>query len=150
MNARKWCAAVLMVTSLQGWAGSLDFNPSEKVAVGLLSIIATPVGLVKGSAEGRPFTGSMLPVIGTVFVVTGVVEASGSGVRVLLEGAKDGSKLALDMSKSAFQASGTAIGVTVQASATASGTLLVASGKVLAFIPNAVGEALLEHSHVPS
>ncbi|VEB39686.1 Uncharacterised protein [Chromobacterium violaceum] len=33
--------------------------------------------------------------------------------------------------------------------ATASGTLLVTSGKVLAFIPNKVGEALLEHSRIP-
>ncbi|MFC3532674.1 hypothetical protein ACFOLG_10815 [Vogesella facilis] len=150
MNARKWCAAALLLASVQGWAGSLDFNPSEKVALGMLSIIATPAGLVMGSVQGKPLTGLMLPVVGTVFVVQGVVEASGDSVRLLLDGAKDGSKLALDMSKAAFQASGTAIGATVQASATASGTLLVASGKVLAFIPNTLGEALLEHGHVPS
>lgn len=92
----------------------------------------------------------MLPFIGSVLVVTGIGESGAAGVKVILESVKDGSKLALDMSKSAFQASGTAIGATVQASAIASGTLLVVSGKVLAFIPNTVGKALLEHSHVPS
>ncbi|MDC7689435.1 hypothetical protein [Vogesella indigofera] len=150
MKISQYCMAALLLVSLQGWAGSLEMNPSEKVSIGLLSIVTAPIGVVGGSVAGEPVQASMLPVIGSALVVTGIVESGASGVKVLLESVKTGSKLALDMSKSAFQASGTAIGSTVQASATASGTVLVVSGKVLAFIPNTVGEALLEHSHVPS
>lgn len=150
MKTGKWAVAALTLVSLQGWAESVNYNPSEKVSVGMLSILATPVGVIAGSADRQPFSGLLLPIVGTAFVVTGIVDGSAAGIEVMLESVKDGSKLALDMSKSAFQASGTVIGATVRASATASGTLLVVSGKVLAFIPNAVGEALLEHSHVPS
>ena len=61
-----------------------------------------------------------------------------------------GAKLSVELSRSTVKASGAAIGSAVQVTATASGTLLVVSGKVLAFIPNKLGETLLEHSRVPS
>lgn len=150
MKRSQYCMAALLLVSLQGWAGSLEMNPSEKVSIGMLSIVTAPIGMIGGSATGKPVQGAMLPVIGSALVVTGIVESGATGVKVLLESVMTGSKLALDMSRSAFQASGTVVGTSVQASATASGTVLVVSGKVLAFIPNTVGEALLEHSHVPS
>jgi hypothetical protein len=41
------------------------------------------------------------------------------------------------------------VGTTVQVVAESTGTLLIALGKLLAFIPNTVGEALLYNEQVP-
>ncbi|MDF0604109.1 hypothetical protein HZU77_000370 [Neisseriaceae bacterium TC5R-5] len=141
-------SAALLLGSVQ--AESL--NPgrgSEKVSVGALSIVAAPVASIGGSDRG-PSLGPVLAITGSGYVIVGLAEAGSDLAQVTLESVQGGAKLMLDMSKSALRASGAAVGASVQVTAVASGTLLVTSGKVLAFVPNQLGESLLEHSRVPS
>ena len=123
-----------------------DLRGSEAISVGTLSILAAP--LARG-CNGGPVTGVALASIGGFYVISGVVEAAGDSVEVVLDAVKGAGKLSVRVTKGAFDMVGASVGATVEVSAIATGTLLVASGKVLAFIPNTVGEPLLHHSRVP-
>lgn len=92
----------------------------------------------------------MLAVTGSAYVITGLAQGAGDTVKMSLDAVQGGAKLVVELSGKALKATGAAVGASVQVSAVASGTMLVTSGKVLAFIPNKLGEALLEHNRVPS
>ena len=70
-------------------------------------------------------------------------------VELILTSAATGAKLSVKLTGKTLQGIGVSVGNTVEFTAHASGTMLVASGKVLAFIPNAVGEALLSQKRLP-
>jgi hypothetical protein len=133
-------------------AESIANTASEKISVGAVSVLAAPVVSIGGSAAGKGESalGPVLAVTGSGYVIVGLVEGSGDVIKLTLESVQGGAKLLVELSRSTVNASGAAIGSAVQVTATASGTLLVVSGKVLAFIPNKLGETLLEHSRVPS
>lgn len=76
------------------------------------------------------------------------VEASATGVVYVLERTSDGVRASVRIaSKAAGQAS-MAVGTAVTVSAFAAGVVLSAAGQVLAFVPNAVGKALLHNEKV--
>ena len=141
------CCSVFLSFSAQAQSTN-DSGASDKVSGGVLSIVASPATSAEGMSKGQPEMGSVLAITGSAYVVTGIAEGSGDVIKLTVESVKGGAKFLVEMSKSAFKASGTAVGAALEVSATASGTLLVASGKVLAFIPNQVGKALLEHRRV--
>jgi hypothetical protein len=124
-------------------------TPSDQVVVGTLSIVLSPALSVAGSAEGNGEF-MLAPLVGSGLIIAGVAEGSADTVKVLLASAGKAGKWSLEMSAGAFRASGAAVGQTLQVSAVTGGHLLVLSGKVLAFIPDTVGKALLEHNRVPS
>jgi hypothetical protein len=122
---------------------------SEQVTLGTASILVSPVASVAGSvADGNPLHGSELAVVGSSFVVAGIVQGTKDSVEIILDAASGSGKVSVKLAKSAFEKAGVSMGTAVQAVAESTGTLLIASGKVLAFIPNAVGEALLYNSRV--
>ena len=125
--------------------GSTNLNASEKISVGTMSIVASPVLSVAGSAQGDsagPAEGSVAVVAGGAYIVSGIVEGVAGGVEILLSSVASGVKLSVKLSGKTANAIGLSVGATVQVVSETTGTLLVASGKVIAFIPNALGEAL--------
>lgn len=145
-------ASVLATLAGSVLADSIANTASEKISVGAVSVVVAPAASIAASATGRGESalGPVLAVTGSGYVIVGLVEGSGDVIKLTLESVQGGAKLSVELSRSTVKASGAAIGSAVQVTATASGTLLVVSGKVLAFIPNKLGEALLEHSRVPS
>lgn len=137
-------AALLAVAPSQ--AQSMD-KASQASVYGTMSILAAP--LVSTTSEGGPSGGVALSAIGGAYIVSGVFELGQGSVEVVLDAVKGAGKLSVKVAKSAVATAETSVGTAVQVSTEATGTLLVASGKVLAFIPNTVGEALLYHSRVP-
>lgn len=76
------------------------------------------------------------------------VESSATGVVYVLERASDGARASIRIvGKVAGQAS-MAVGTAVTMSTFAAGIVLSAAGQVLAFVPNAVGRALLHNEKV--
>jgi hypothetical protein len=69
-------------------------------------------------------------------------------MEVVLEKAADGSKATVQFSGKALEGMSLAAGMAVEVVAMAAGHALVASGKVIAFLPNEAGKALLHHSRV--
>lgn len=132
-------------------AQSRNMGGSEQVSVGTLSILAAPVVSVAGSTGGAgPVEGSLLAGMGSAFVVSGIAQGGKDTVEVILDSVSTAGKASVKLAKSGFEKLGVSVGATVNAVADSTGTVLVVSGKVLAFIPNTIGEALLYRERVPT
>jgi hypothetical protein len=145
--------ALLLLSHVAGAAqnGLSNGKPSQNISVGVVSVVVAPAASVAESVQGHnPVPASGLALVGTSYVVAGVVEAGADVVELLLTSASTGAKLSVKLSGQAVHNIGVSVGNTVEFTAHASGTMLVASGKVLAFIPNAVGEALLSQQRLPA
>jgi len=145
--------ALLLLSHVAGAAqnGLSNGKPSQNISVGVVSVVVAPAASVAESVQGHnPVPASGLALVGTSYVVAGVVEAGADVVELLLTSASTGAKLSVKLSGKAVHSIGVSVGNTVEFTAHASGTMLVASGKVLAFIPNAVGEALLSQQRLPA
>jgi len=140
-----------IVTGIAMYAGaaysqSTNTTPSEQVSMGVVSVLTSPSGSVE---KGGPITASAMAGMGSAFIVSGVAQGSGEVISVILNAVGNAGKLSVQISKSAFEKLGVSVGATVNAVTQSTGVVLVASGKVLAFIPNTVGEALLHRERMP-
>jgi hypothetical protein len=101
-----------------------------------------------GELSGSVVFGSIFTVALAGSVVVHSVEKVGDGIEVVLKGASNASSATIRFSGAAAEDLSLAAGSAVSVVAMSAGHALVASGKVLAFIPNEAGKALLHHSKV--
>lgn len=92
--------------------------------------------------------GSLTTVGASGMLVVTSVEVLAQGSVVVLKGVSDGISVTVQLSGQAIQGLGLASGAMVQASAVATGHILISAGKVIAFIPNELGKALIHHEKV--
>ncbi|GGY46929.1 hypothetical protein [Pseudoduganella albidiflava] len=91
-------------------------------------------------------------VLGSLIAGSVVVAGSqkvGDGVELVVESVGNASRSTVRLSGAAATGLSVAAGTVVDVVATSTGHALVLSGKVLAFIPNELGEVLLHRSRVP-
>ncbi|HZX27374.1 MAG TPA: hypothetical protein VFF16_09915 [Telluria sp.] len=130
----------------------------------LILALLLSTGLCAAHAEGQSSTAlsnaSSLSAEGSATVVNGAldvlaaagsvvvrgVEVSAEGTVLVLETAAGSARTTLRLSGDAARSLSLAAGASVEVSVTATGYLLIASGQLIAFIPNEVGKALLHHS----
>jgi hypothetical protein len=128
---------------------SVQAQSTQLSAVSLLPLASVVV--VSGSAvqlsESASVVTSLLAVAGSVFVIK-AVEASAKGTVYVLERISDGLRISVELASIAANQASNLIGTAVTVSTTASGIVLIASGEVLAFIPNELGQALLHNERV--
>ena len=145
--------ALAVMGALAANDGSSASAASDKILIGTMSVLVAPVVSVGGSAHGDASgvaAGSVAVVAGGTYVVSGVVQGAAEGVEVILSSVGSAAKLSVKLSGKAVDAIGMSVGTTVQVVSETTGTLLLASGKVVAFIPNALGEALLSQKRLPA
>ena len=125
-------------------------------ASALLCLCCAATHAADGSVPSRALsdvTGSVVAgsavtlLVGGSLVVAGV-DKIGDGIELLLKNAANGSRATVRLSGKAAEGLSVAAGTVLDVTATATGHLLVMSGKVIAFIPNAAGNALLHASAV--
>lgn len=142
---KKLTSMLVMTTVL---CTSAAWAQSEKSAqasgMGAASIMASPVL----SLEGRPLEASLALGMGGSFVVLGVVEGASEVVSLTIKGLEAGSTLVVKASAQAVKGASVVVGTSVKVVAESTGYALMASGQLLAFIPNAVGLMLLHQSQV--
>lgn len=115
-----------------GEAGQSELsNASELVAGGSAMVAGGSLAILAGA--------------GTAFVAS--VETVGESTLIVLEGASEAARCSIRLSGNAARNASIAAGASVNVVALASGTMLVAAGKVVAFIPNEAGKALIHHAH---
>jgi len=108
-----------------------------------------PVASVVGTASVAGAAASAVVSVPAALSVAGAtltvsaVEASVDGTIYLLERASDGARASVKVLGRAANGAAVAIGSTVTVSVIGSGVVLSAAGEVLAFVPNAMGRALL-------
>lgn len=90
--------------------------------------------------------GSLSALAASGTVVVDSIEAAGDASVVVLAGASDAAQATVRLSGRVAREASLAVGASVDVVAISSGYLLVAAGKVLAFVPNEMGRALLHHS----
>jgi hypothetical protein len=117
----------------EGQSGSTDLSNASALAA-------------EGSATVAYGSLSAVAASGTVLVES--VEAAGDASMLVLAGASNAAHAALRLSGRAAREASLVVGASVNLVATSTGYLLVASGKLLAFIPNEIGKALIHHSRV--
>jgi hypothetical protein len=103
--------------------------------------IASIVGgsAVAGSVAAIPLA---LSVSGAVLVVT-AVETSARGVVLVLERASDGARASVELLGRGMSSVAIGVGSAIGCSVIGAGVVLSAAGEAIAFIPNAMGRALL-------
>jgi hypothetical protein len=95
---------------------------------------------------GSIVLGSIAVVGVTGSVVVDSVAAVGDGIEVVLEGAGQASRATVHLSGEAARGLSIGAGTVLQVVALSAGHALVLSGKVIAFIPNEIGQVLLHHA----
>jgi hypothetical protein len=110
---------------------------SEAAALGELS--ALPIASI---TAGPQRGGAPVALCGRSFVVT-AVEASAYATVYTLEGVDDGTSIGVEIAGRDARRTPAPVGAVVTATATSTGTVLATPTDAIAFIPNALGRALL-------
>ncbi|MDT7837732.1 hypothetical protein [Aquabacterium sp. OR-4] len=125
------------------------------LATALAALLATAGGARAQGASQASSALSLLPVAVVVAAPSAVlaggalltvvaVQASAEGTVWVLERVSDGARLSLQMAGGAVLASGAVVTV----AALSSGWVLSQAGRVICFIPNEIGQALLHNERV--
>jgi hypothetical protein len=125
----------LLLATLLGLACAGTFAADASAPSKAISEVAGSV--VLGSIAVVGVTGS---------VVVDSVASVADGIEVVLEGAGQASRATVRLSGDAARGLSIGAGTVLQVVAMSAGHALVLSGKVIAFIPNEVGQALLHHA----
>ncbi len=136
--------ALVLATALCAPALAQSTKASEASGLAATSILASPVL----SVEGKPLEASTALGLGGVFMVVAVAEGAGEAVSLSIRGVEAGSTFIVKASTAAVKASAVVVGSSLRVVAESTGYALMASGQLLAFIPNAIGQALLYQAQV--
>ncbi|QNK71530.1 hypothetical protein H7F35_10430 [Variovorax sp. PAMC26660] len=120
-------------------SAALSLMPVASVLVG-----ASAVGASANAVVAVP---AALSVGGSTLTVI-AVEASVDGTVYVLERASDGARASIKVAGRAADGVSKAVGTSVLVSVIGTGVVLSAAGEVLAFVPNAVGRALLHNERL--
>ena len=135
---------VILVTLALATAGTAPAH-AHGDASALSSLSALPVASIVG---GSAVAGSVaavplaLSVTGAVLTVT-AIEASANGVVLVLERASDGATASVELVGRGLAGLAIAVGSVVGCSLIGTGVVLSVASEAIAFIPNALGRALL-------
>ena len=135
---------LVLATTLCTSALAQSSKASEASGLAANSILASPVL----SMEGKPLEASVALGLGGVFTVVAVAEGASETVSLSVKGVEAGSTFIVKASTAAVKASAVVAGTSLRVVAESTGYALLASGQLLAFIPNAIGQALLYQSQV--
>lgn len=144
-NLKHLCAMALALAqplTFTSFAHAAD--GSQTASVGAMSIAVSPLG----SVDGNPLGASAFFALGTALVVVGVSTAVGEVASVIVQNMVDGSKAVIRVSTPVIKEIGISTGSAIQAIAESTGYTLMASGKILAFVPNELGKELLYQSRL--
>lgn len=141
-------AAVLLALSA-AFGGPARAQSEASAALSMLPV-ASVVGGASVLATGAAAV-SAAPVVlsaaGAVFTIK-VVEASARGTVYVLERASDGARVSVEVLGRGVGTTSLVAGTVVTVSVIGAGVLLSAAGEAIAFIPNALGRALLHNEQL--
>ena len=148
-HAMKKSIATVFLAACTAFAGvAVPFHAqAQSDASAALSMLPVASVIVGASAVGASATAvvavpAALSVGGLTLTVV-AVEASADGTAYLLERASDGARASIRVAGRVADGASAAVGTTVAVSVIGTGVVLSAAGEVLAFVPNAIGRALL-------
>ena len=143
---KTFAPALLVLGLLCGAALPARAHSEASAALSLMPVASVVVAAGGASAAAGAVVAlpAALSVGGAVLTVK-AVQASATGTVYLLERASDGAQASVEVSGRA--ASG-AVGTVLTCTVIGTGVILSAAGEVLAFVPNALGRALLHNERL--
>ncbi|MBO9651405.1 MAG: hypothetical protein J7605_23125 [Variovorax sp.] len=123
--------------------------PARAQSEASVALSMLPVASVVGTASVTGAAASAVAAVPVALSVGGAtltvvaVEASVDGTVYVLERVSDGARASVKVLDRAARGASVAVGSTVTVTVIASGVVISAAGEVLAFVPNALGRALL-------
>ncbi|MDH4466330.1 MAG: hypothetical protein QE290_20050 [Acidovorax sp.] len=134
------CAAVALPARAQSEASAaLSMLPVASV-VGTASVASAAAGAVVTVPVALSVGGAVLTVK--------AVEALAVGTVYLLERASDGAQVSVEVAGRGLAGSAYAVGTVVTCSVIGTGVVLSVAGEAIAFVPNAIGRALLHNERL--
>ncbi len=144
--------ATFLIAVCALWTGATGISHAQSQTSAELSAlpVASVVGAasVAGSAAGAVVALPAALSVGGAVLTVKAVELSATGTVVLLERASDGAQASVRLVGRAGGQASLTVGTAVTVSAIGSGVILSAAGEVLAFVPNALGRALLHNERL--
>ena len=138
---------VLAAAALVG--GPANAHPNDASALSMLS--ALPVASVVVGASAAAGAVLAVPVAlsaaGAVLVVKSVEIGARSSIYVL-ERASDGAQVSIEVMNRSAQVASLTVGTAMTVSVIGAGVVLSAAGEAIAFVPNALGRALLHNERL--
>lgn len=119
---------------------------AQSEASAALSLV--PVASVAGAAASAVVAVPVALSVGGAALTVVAVEASAEGTVYLLERASDGARASVRLAGRAVQGSAIVVGTVVTVGVIGSGVVLSTAGEMIAFIPNAIGRALLHNERL--
>ncbi len=141
--------ATFLIAACVTLAGSLaSFDARAQSEASALSALPVASVVVAGSAVSSVVA---LPLVlstaGTVLVVK-VAEVSARGTVYVLERASDGARTSIEIIGKGVVGASIVVGTVLMVSVIGAGVVLSAAGQAIAFIPNALGQALLHNERL--
>lgn len=124
-----------------GLALTLQAAPARAQSEASAALSLLPVASAVGASAGVLLAG------GAVLAVA-AVESTARGTVYLLERASDGARVSVELSGRAVSGVAASVGTAVVVTVLSTGVVLSAAGEALAFIPNALGQALLHNERL--
>jgi hypothetical protein len=140
----KYLVRVIAVFALLHTSVFAQSEGSKAMSQGSMAIIMSPVL----SLEGRPIEASAALTGGGSYIVVGLIHATGETVALTIKNVANGTTYIVKSTAKAAQGASVAVGTSVRVVAESTGYALMASGQLLSFIPNAIGQMLLHQSQV--
>jgi hypothetical protein len=147
MQAKKHLIAAVFALALAG--ASLARAQTDASAVSAVSALPVASVVVDASAAaGASLAGpALLSAAGAVFVVK-AVEATALSTVYALERVSDGARVSVQVAAGGINNASIAAGSMVTVSVIGAGVIVSAAGQAIAFIPNAIGRALLHNERL--
>ena len=137
-----------------GLACALVSAPARAQSEASAALSLLPLASVVGTASvGAAASGAVVALpaalsVGGAVLTVKSVEASARGTVYVLERASDGAVASVEVAWRGVAASAYGIGTVVACSVIGTGVVLSVAGEVLAFVPNALGRALLHNERL--
>jgi hypothetical protein len=129
-------------------------NPARAQSEASAALSMLPVASVVGTASvASAAAGAVVTVpaalsVGGAVLTVRAVEASAVGTVYLLERASDGAQVRVEVVGRGVAGLAYAVGTVVTCSVIGTGVILSAAGEAIAFVPNAIGRALLHNERL--
>ena len=139
----------VLVAVCAAWGGIAMPLQAHAQSEASAALSMLPVASVVGAASVAGSAASAVVALPAALSVGGAalsvvaVEASVDGTVYILERASDGARASVRLSGRAANSASVVVGTAVTVSVIGAGVVLSAAGEVLAFVPNAIGRALL-------
>jgi hypothetical protein len=147
----KFTPFLIVVCALYVWSGAVSNAAAQSEVSAISAVSALPVASVVVGASAVAGAVVALPVVlstaGAVLVIK-TVESTARGTAYVLERASDGARASIEIVGRAVSGASMIVGVSVLVTVVGSGVVLSAAGEALAYIPNALGRALLHNERV--